>query len=181
VSSRKHCKVFISYSRHDEALVKPLAALLNVALKDTVFLDVNELNPGDDWEREIVTALQESSIFVLCWCCETRASRFVAKEIALALTDPTKRIVPVLFCSATLPRKMSKLQWIDLRKQIVHACSQEHSDNPVEADKKKLPTPFRERNRSTHFGIKTVDSPGVGKNEIAALEELIVSYFNRLS
>jgi hypothetical protein len=115
VVRKKKCKVFVSYSRHDEALVKPLAGLLGVAADDAVFLDVASLKPGDPWEEEIMEAIKEASVFILCWCCESEKSSPVAKEITAALAGDKKRIVPVLFCSAKLPVFLRYIQWIDLR------------------------------------------------------------------
>jgi hypothetical protein len=126
VARKKKTKVFVSYSRHDESLVKPLAGLLGVAAEDAVFLDVSELKPGDLWEAKIVNAVKESSVFILCWCCESRLSTFVAKEISTALTEGDKRMVPVLFCSSPLPENLADRQWIDLRGQVVHHCTNEH-------------------------------------------------------
>src|SRR5271170_5087497 len=119
---KKRCKVFVSYSRHDEALVKPLAGLLGVAADDAVFYDVEQLKPGDRWEMKILGAVHDSSVFVICWCCNCEKSRFVAKEISTALSDAKKKIVPVLFCFTSLPANLSRHQWIDLRGKIVHPC-----------------------------------------------------------
>jgi hypothetical protein len=91
MAQKKKCKVFVSYSRHDEGLVKPLAGLLGVVAEDAVFLDVERLKPGQLWEKEITEAVERSSVFVVCWCCETERSRFVMQEIALALRDPKKK------------------------------------------------------------------------------------------
>lgn len=121
--TKKRVKVFVSYSRHDEELVKPLAALLGLNAEDAVFLDVEQLKPGMLWEETIVKAIEQCSVFVICWCCESKKSTFVAKELKLALADRKKKIVPVLFCSAKLPRQVAKRQWIDLRGRIAHTCS----------------------------------------------------------
>ena len=98
--------MFVSYSRHDEAFVKPLAQVLEAAAgEDSVFLDVESIKPGDQWENQIVAAISECSVFVVCWCCETEKSTFAAKEIEVALRDDTKRgVVPVLFCSTKVQR-----------------------------------------------------------------------------
>jgi len=117
----------VSYSRHDEALVKPLAGLLGVAADDAVFLDVASLKPGDLWEQRIVDAVKEASVFVVCWCCESNRSIFVAKEITIAMAEGKKRLVPVLFCTAPLPPNMANRQWIDLCGKIVHDCSNSHT------------------------------------------------------
>jgi hypothetical protein len=128
VARPRKTKVFVSYSRHDEALVKPLAGLLGVAADDAVFLDVASLKPGDLWDEKIIGAVKEASVFVLCWCCQCEHSTFIAKEISAALLEKKKRLVPVLFCSTPLPPAMADRQWIDLRGQIVHDCLSPHTD-----------------------------------------------------
>jgi hypothetical protein len=127
VARKKKTRVFVSYSRHDEALVRPLAGLLGIAADRVVFLDVTSLQPGDEWETEIINAVRESSVFVLCWCCESQKSEFVAREISTALLDPHKRMVPVLFCSIHLPEALAKRQWIDLSGRILHECGGTHA------------------------------------------------------
>jgi TIR domain len=127
VARPRKTKVFVSYSRHDEALVKPLAGLLGVAADDAVFLDVASLKPGDLWDEKIIGAVKEASVFVLCWCCQCEHSTFIAKEISAALSEKQKRLVPVLFCSTPLPPAMADRQWIDLRGQIVHDCLSPHT------------------------------------------------------
>ena len=135
VARPKKTKVFVSYSRHDEALVKPLAGLLGVAADDAVFLDVASLKPGDLWDEKIIGAVKEASVFVLCWCCQCEHSTFIAKEISAALLEKKKKLVPVLFCSTPLPPAMADRQWIDLRGQIVHDClSPQTQDKEVPRD-----------------------------------------------
>ena len=132
VPRHKKAKVFVSYSRHDEALVRPLAGLLGVAAEDAVFLDIEQLKPGDLWESKIIGAVEDSSVFVLCWCCQSKKSAFVAKEIRTALADGKKKLVPVLFCATKLPPELANRQWIDLRGCVVHVC--EHA--PVQEEPK---------------------------------------------
>ena len=71
VARPRKTKVFVSYSRHDEELVKPLAGLLGAAANDAVFFDVTSLKPGDVWEDKIFVAVKEAPVFVVCWCCES--------------------------------------------------------------------------------------------------------------
>jgi TIR domain-containing protein len=126
VARQRKTKVFVSYSRHDECVVRPLASLLGIASDDAVFLDVEQLNPGDLWETKIADAIRESSVFVICWCCECQKSAFVIKEVRLALKDPKKKVVPVLFCTTELPHSVGGRQWIDLRGRVVHTCNAAH-------------------------------------------------------
>jgi hypothetical protein len=118
-ATKKPSKVFVYYSRHDEEIVKPLAGLLGAAA-DAVFLDITSLKPGDLWREEIEGAVRDATVFILCWCCESEQSAFVAHEIGIALEDTTKRLIPVLFCSTPLPKPLSDRQWIDLRGRIIH-------------------------------------------------------------
>ncbi len=102
--------------------MKPLAGLLGAAANDAVFLDVTSIHPGDFWKSEIDHALQNASVFILCWCCASQKSEFIAYEIKAAMQSREKRLVPVLFCSAPLPGSLADRQWIDLRGRVVHAC-----------------------------------------------------------
>src|SRR5262249_28895890 len=115
-------KVFVSYSRHDEELVKPLAGLLGLAADDAVFMDATALKPGDDWKTRIEQAVTEASVFALCWCCASRMSEWVAYEIGVAMRSPEKRIVPVVLCNTPVPQPVSGRQWIDLRTRVRHDC-----------------------------------------------------------
>lgn len=133
VAKRRKIRVFVSYSRHDEALVRPLAGLLGAAAPDAVFLDVTSLKPGDLWDKQIMNAVKEASVFVICWCCESDRSTFIAKEISAALAEGDKKLVPVLFCSTPLPPSLADRQWIDLRGQVTHVCPLPH----VEEKKKQ--------------------------------------------
>ncbi len=136
--ARKHkYKVFVSYSRHDEPLVRPLAGLLGVAAEDAVFLDVTSLKPGDPWDEKIISAVKEAPVFVLCWCCESNKSSFVAKEIATALSKGRKRLVPVLFCATPLPPELAAWHWIDLRGRVVHECPIPHEEDADKRVKKR--------------------------------------------
>jgi hypothetical protein len=119
-------KIFVSYSHHDERLVKPIAALVGLSA-ETVFLDVNSLKPGDDWVQEIKSAIKDSFVFILCWCCQSAESEYVAAEMKMALRDKTKKLVPVLLCSTALPVGFASKQWIDLRKAFKHDCI-DHKD-----------------------------------------------------
>jgi hypothetical protein len=110
---------FISYSHRDNDVVKPLVELLSVN-EHRVFWD-EHLKAGDRWDQVIRSAVKQSSVFVLFWCCDTRGSQYVAEEIALALRLK-KRIVPVKLCAAVMPPPLGEWQWIDLRQRVQHVC-----------------------------------------------------------
>jgi hypothetical protein len=111
---------FISYSHKDNDVVKPLVELLSVN-EHRVFWD-QHLKAGDRWDQVIRSAVKQSSVFVLFWCCDTRGSQYVAEEIALALRLK-KKIVPVKLCSAAMPPPLGEWQWIDLGQRVQHLCT----------------------------------------------------------
>jgi hypothetical protein len=88
-----------------------------------VFLDVTSLKGGDFWKAEIIRAINDAPVFVVCCCCESQRSTFVAEEIWYALKQGEKRLVPVLFCDMPLPDYLAQRQWIDLRGRITHVCN----------------------------------------------------------
>lgn len=51
VPPKRKTRVFVSYSRRDDALVRSLAALLGIAADRAVFLDVTSLEPGENGTR----------------------------------------------------------------------------------------------------------------------------------
>jgi hypothetical protein len=144
VARKRKCKVFVSYSRHDEALVKPLASLPGAAANDAVFFDVTSLKAGDLWEEAIFTAVKEASVFVVCWCCESQKSSFVAREISAALSEGNKKLIPVLFCSTPLPPHLANRQWTDLRGKVMHECPEPH---PKKEERPFTPTMLTPRSR----------------------------------
>jgi hypothetical protein len=63
---QKTPEVFVSYCRHDEALIRPLAAGIGVGREGSVFVDVEQLKAGDLWETKILGAVRGAKVFVLC-------------------------------------------------------------------------------------------------------------------
>jgi TIR domain len=147
VPRKAKCKVFVSYSRHDEEVVRPLAGLLAGVTAKPIFLDIESIKPGDLWESDIEDAVRSSEVFVLCWCCQSEQSKFVKREIRLAVAVMGKRLIPVLFCSVPLPRALEDRQWVDLSGGISHTCRrdrhwpfgsggiEEKDDDAVEAER----------------------------------------------
>jgi hypothetical protein len=119
-------RTFVSYGRHDEALIKPLVGLLSSVASEPIFLDVTSLEPGDLWRARIEEAIKQCDVFIICWCCASKASRNVAQEIRAALEDKRKKIVPVLLCEQPVPAPLSDCNWVDLRGRVIHQCEGDH-------------------------------------------------------
>lgn len=104
--------LFVSYARHDEAIIKPLVALLRVA--GPVFRDEDSLRPGDIWHEKIQAEIDRCTEFLLFWCAHSADSAEVRREYELALRL-NKRVVPVLLDGSDLRGPLRARQWIDMR------------------------------------------------------------------
>lgn len=105
-----HNKVFISYSHQDKDFFKRLQVHLK-ALERNGQLDVwsdQKLKSGDDWRKEIATALQSASVAILLISADFLASEFIAKNELPVLLDGAEkrgtRIIPVILKPSAFPR-----------------------------------------------------------------------------
>src|SRR4051794_20687925 len=100
----EHKRFFVSYSHDDQKLVVPVVALLR-STPTEVFLDVDTIEPGDNWWKRLEQALDTTSSFVIFWCSHSAGSVEVKKEWEFALKKG-KRIIPVLLDSTPLPEPL---------------------------------------------------------------------------
>ena len=100
--------IFVSYSRQDAGLVKPVVGLLR-ATKDVVFQDVDGIMPGKRWRPQIEEALGDAHLIVLFWCYHSSRSVEVKKEYELALLTG-KDVLPVLLDATPLPKELDEYQ-----------------------------------------------------------------------
>ncbi|MGE0825800.1 MAG: TIR domain-containing protein [Candidatus Binatia bacterium] len=110
--------IFISYSRHSEAIVKPLVDDIET-LGHTVWFD-QQLTGGQTWWDQILTKIRDCEVFV--FVLDPKALNSVACQdeysYAAALGKP---ILPVLVAEGMstnlLPPALSQIQFVDYRKQ----------------------------------------------------------------
>jgi hypothetical protein len=93
---------FLSYASEDRVHVLRAAQLIG-ALKMNFFQDVLTLSPGDQWEQQLYSEIDQCDVFLLFWSRAASASTWVIKEAEYALqlakaAPPEKRldIVPIL-------------------------------------------------------------------------------------
>ncbi len=120
--------VFLSHSSADAAGAKAVARLLrNAGLE--VWLDLDQLTPGDRWLPALEAALQNSTHFVVL-VAETGVERWVDREVRYALDrntrDPNYRVFPLLGPGArkeALPLFLQQHQYLQLdwREPDAHA------------------------------------------------------------
>jgi len=116
----KQLKVFLCHSSSDKTEVKKLHNLLVERGADP-WLDSEKLLPGQDWNYEILKALDASDVILLCLSkASVDKEGYVQREIRLALDRalemPEGRIflIPARLEECDLPYKIRTYQWVDL-------------------------------------------------------------------
>lgn len=90
--------VFISYARADEPVVKAVATLLKSSFGAVTWTDMS-IAPGSDWMSQIDDAIGSADTFLIMITRAFMSSHYCQAElgsiVATALTDPSKKIIPV--------------------------------------------------------------------------------------
>lgn len=102
---------FVSYHRGDQEFVFWLAQELRKNQVD-LWVDQWAINPGDDWDREIETAIDRCRQFIIVLSPESCASREVSGELRAALIG-SKQIIPILRKPCRPPRQLLTIQHLD--------------------------------------------------------------------
>lgn len=114
-SENKSFFSFISYAREDAEFVHRVAAELRQK-GVSIWLDKFDIQPGDDWNRSVDTALEGCECFLLVVSPNSIASDNVMDELAAAVEDG-KRIVPLLYQSCRMPLRIRRLHYIDFTSE----------------------------------------------------------------
>lgn len=116
----KHLRIFLLYARSDEAAVRRLYRRI-VKEGAGVWLDRENILPGQDWESEIRKAIYTSDLVIVCL-----SNRFstqggyrheelkIALEKANSLPPGGIFIVPVRLENCDLPEPLRRWQRVDL-------------------------------------------------------------------
>ena len=108
-------KIFMSYSRADEAIAKEIYNHLELAGM-SVFHDSMALDLGINWQDEINKAILEADIGLLLLSPASIQSLYVRNEVQ-KLSAQNKRIYTVLISDLgdmELPKYLDSIQYIDL-------------------------------------------------------------------
>lgn len=113
-------KVFLCHSKDDKPKVRELCRRL-IADGFDVWLDEENLLPGQDWDLEIRKAVRAADVVLVCLSngSVTKAG-YVQKEIRLALDVADEQpegatfIIPAKLEECTAPSRLSQWQWVDL-------------------------------------------------------------------
>ncbi len=119
-SGQKTLRVFLCHSSGDKPEVRVLYRRL-VADGAFPWLDEENLIPGQDWEFEILKAMRESDVILICLSRSSVEKRgFVQREIraALRVADELPKgsifLIPVRLEACEVPDELRHLHWVDL-------------------------------------------------------------------
>lgn len=86
IRRRDILSAFISYASEDRARVASIVQGMQKARPDLdVFMDVDKLRSGEQWEPVLRKEIDSRDIFYLCWSLAAKGSRFVEMEWRYAL------------------------------------------------------------------------------------------------
>jgi predicted nucleotide-binding protein len=83
-----------------------------------VWIDVDDLTPGENWATEISKALRNSIGLLIFISPAAMKSDWVNREILAAMEHPDRFVIPVILHKVqNLPPTLSNRQWLDLSDQ----------------------------------------------------------------
>jgi diguanylate cyclase (GGDEF)-like protein len=114
-------RVFLCHSSADKSMVRDLNKLLSVESWIDPWLDEVKIKPGQDWMYEIEKAIDNTDVVIVV-LSRNSVSRegFIQKEIKIVLDksdekpDGTIYIIPIRVEECEAPKRLAKLQWIDV-------------------------------------------------------------------
>lgn len=109
-------KIFVSYSRHDEAFASKIAIWLANTLNMGVWIDIDDIQPGVKWSAAIQDGLDNCEVMVVIVTPEAMDSINVEDEWQYFI-DLGKPVVPILLRSAPVPYQLRRIQWIDFSEK----------------------------------------------------------------
>ncbi len=108
-------RIFISYSRTDEAFARRLAASLSQLGAD-VWIDIEDIPAGMKWSRAIQDGLDLGELLILIISPDSMASQNVEDEWQYYL-DQRKPVIPILWKPARIHFQLNRIQHIDFHRQ----------------------------------------------------------------
>jgi len=112
--------LFASYARRDAETVLPIVEALRLepelrALDIDVWIDIDKLMPGQNWDAEITRVLRNSVGILVFVSNASMQSTVVSREITAAAEHLDRLIFPIILEHVpNLPPSLSMRQWLDL-------------------------------------------------------------------
>ena len=113
-------RVFLCHATHDKPAVRRLYAQLKAESWISPWLDEENLLPGQDLDLEIIKAIRDTHVIIICLSKVSIAKEgYVQKEIARALDiaeqkpEGTIFVIPLRLEECQPPLRLSKWLWVD--------------------------------------------------------------------
>ena len=145
--------IFISYSRQQLYFAEALSKRLQKAGVG-VWMDLQQLEPGEDWRAQIRDALQACTALVLVGSRQALASPYVQEEWGTAMSAG-KPVVIALYEAVNLPEALGQVSLIDFRGRFKPAV-QTLADCLLHGRTVKQPAP-----RPNRLNLPTKLPPGI--------------------
>ena len=108
-------KVFVSYSRDDDAAVLKLVQDLRSGGVN-VWLDQTDIPSGRRWDEAIEQALATCDQMIVVLSEASVSSQNVMDEVSYAI-DEGKRVIPVIIRACKIPLRLRRMQYVDLTSE----------------------------------------------------------------
>lgn len=110
-------RVFISYPRSAEEIARTLAALIRER-GYRVWLDEEQIKPGEKWETRIKDAIVDADVFVALLKIDYSQSGNVMFELGYAAGQEKLRIVPVLLDEMSAPSQLERFRFVEAYSDV---------------------------------------------------------------
>lgn len=165
-------KIFVSYSRHDEAFAKKIAIWLSKTLNMGVWIDVDDIPPGVKWSAAIQDGLDNCEVMVVILTPESMESVNVEDEWQYFI-DLGKPVVPILLRTTSIPYQLRRIQWIDFSDSDDYNNSLRQLIVELRQQMKPLEGERRKKSKSKHPRVAESKKSKKTRHTIGKAEELI--------
>ena len=148
--------IFVSYSRKDKEFVRKIVTALEASNFD-IWIDLDDLPKGEDWELEIYRNIDEAEVFIFMLSPDSVVSEMCNKEIAHAVTNG-KRILPIMIRDATPDNFLTEIAKVEISKRNWIFCrdGQEGFAKAIEEAYKTIHTDYEWLQFHTDLQVKAL-------------------------
>ena len=142
--SENRNQLFVSYARPDAVPVEQFVNALRQeyqarALPIDVWIDSEDLRPGEQWERAIQRALLNSFGLLIFVSPASMSSAWVRNELAVAASATYRFVVPIILKQVPdLPSALAQRQWEDLSNRLTPGAIRDAAANVADATARYL-------------------------------------------
>ncbi len=151
--------VFISYSRTNKQFARRLARDIGRFGAD-VWIDTDDIEPGEAWTDEIQRGLEQSTVMVLVLSPDAMASKYVTAEW-LYFVENDKPVIPVLHQATVINFQLRPIQYVDFQTLDYTAAFQQLRKRLLgddDAEGKRPPPPIAPGNVRKLYTRKSLKS-----------------------